>query len=247
MSSLSRAVAILRVLARNAPAGIGVHELARQTGLPPSSVHRLLKELATHGLVYQDPDLRRYHVGLAVVELAAEALDGSAVRRQVHPHLVRLSDELGTNCFLTLLFQDRCICVDNVGPSGSYHYFAAVGRELPLNASAAAKSIVAFQTEPVRRRLVERCPMRRYTASTVTDREELYRELEEIRRMGYAVCDEDLEVGVKAISVPLPTGNGQVTASLTAVGPTARLREERAVVQALQTAVEQVRAGGSQG
>lgn len=225
MQAVERVTKVLKALCQSQH-GLGVKEASLTSGIPRSTVHRILNALTDAGLARQDPENKRYYPGAAILELSVQMLNGMEVRTAALPHLRELRDKLQETVFLSVFDGNRCVCVEKVDGALSLRYFVAVGRHMPTHASAASKAILAYEEESVRDRILAACDFARFTQYTLPDREALLADLETTRQRGYGLCLEEIEIGVNAVSVPIFGMWGAPIASISVVGPVARLNDE---------------------
>lgn len=235
MLAIQRVLRILEALSR-ANDGSTVTELGREVGAPASTVHRLLGTLLTEGYVTQDPDTRRYEVGPAFVRTTQGFLNRRTLPNGARQHLERLTRSCGETSFVTSMVGDVPICVAIAECSRPLRLFIEVGQRMPYHAAASARAILAFRDETTVERLLEAEPFRSYTGATPRTHDEVVRLLPEIVRLGYAVCEEELDENVTAIAAPIRDADGRVEASVTIVAPAERLRgsERHRVAEAVK-------------
>jgi DNA-binding IclR family transcriptional regulator len=215
IASADRAVALLDALAEGGE--LGTNELARRTGLTPSTVSRQLGTLAASGLVEHVASTGRYRLGIRIVRLANAVLARLDVRAVARPHLEELVRATGETATLSVPAGDDAVTVDFV-PSAHYvRHVTQLGRPSIGHATAAGKVMLAFSD-----RALPRPPLRAFTARTITDRGVLARELERVRLRGYAEAIEEREPGLAAIAAPVFGSTGELAAVVALQGPTAR-------------------------
>lgn len=223
MQWVERVVAVLTTLAVSG-SGLGITELSHEVDIPKSSLHRVLQSLGDKGFVVQDKESRKYRLGPAVLQLSGSYLARMSVRAVSTAHLRALGEKIRESVFLTVLENDEAICVETFETIRSVRFFVQVGRRMPFHATAASKVLLAFQPPDVFERIFSKIwPLVPQTSRTIVDPEKLRQHLVEIRRLGYATCDGEMEVGVTAIAAPIWDANGRVLASVTALGPTERM------------------------
>lgn len=225
MQSVDRITTILSLLA-NAGKGVGITDLFAVCDLPKSTLHRTLNSLMDHGFVLQDAETKKYRLGPAVLRLGASFLMQNDLRSYARPHLEQLGAELNETVYLTLLQNETAICVDTFGASRNLNYFVQIGREMPFNTTAAAKVLLAYQSEEIIRKIIYTKPLIKLTEKSIVDPDYLFRHILEIRERGYGICQGELEEGVTAIAAPVWNWNNEVTASVAVIGPSVRLRGE---------------------
>lgn len=206
----------------------GTNELARRLKVAPSTVSRQLATLAEAGLVERTA-AGRYRLGLRLVGLANAVLSRLDVRALARPHLEELARSTGETATLSVPGEEDAITVDFVPGAHSVQHVTHLGRPSIAHASSAGKVMLAFTSRPLPHML------RAYTPRTITDRDELARELERVRRRGYAEAIEEREVGLSAIAAPVFGSAGELAGIVALQGPTTRFgrAELRAALPAL--------------
>ncbi|MBI2756246.1 MAG: IclR family transcriptional regulator [Chloroflexi bacterium] len=223
---VERALDVLDALAEQ-PQSTGVIRLGEQLGLPGSSLHRLLGVLVEHGLATQDADTRRYRLGPRVMQLSQAYRRQNTLEAVAQPHLQDLRDGAQETVFLTQLVRHEAVCIATAESPRPLQFFMRPGQTMPYHAAASARVILAYRPAGEAERLLRGEPLDRYTSATRASIEELLADLPSIRAQGWAVCDEEMEVGVAALSAPIHDGEAEVTASVTIVAPAERLAPAR--------------------
>jgi len=223
---LDRSVRALEALAeRQTP--VGVMELSAAVGEPAPSLHRTLQVLLEHQLVVQEPDTRRYRLGPGILVLADAYRQQNRLVVIAQPVLDAMRSRLSESAFLCELVDERAVVVAVAESPRPFHSLMRLGHLMPFHAAASAKAILAFQPASRIERLLNREGTDRYTDRTKTDTNELLRELEDVRSQASAVCDQELEVGVKAIARPICDNSGYAVASIAVIAPRERLEGDR--------------------
>jgi DNA-binding IclR family transcriptional regulator len=227
MQSIDRITSILEVL-RQFPDGIGIIQLSDIVRLPPSSLHRRLKSLQEHELVWQSPVTRKYFLGLGLLELSVPLIDHIApsLRERVRPQMAQLSEQTHATVFLALLAQDKVISADSFLPSEDPKLQISIfyGQTMPLHCAASAKAILAHLDSDALERLINRCDFRPFTRSTIRSPDLLLHNLADVRARGFALCDEEAEKGVTAVATPAIDDHGHAFASIGLCTATNKLR-----------------------
>lgn len=195
---------------------LGTNEIARRTGMTPSTVSRQLGTLAAAGLVERIPASGRYRLGIRLVQLANAVLSRLDVREVARPHLVALVDATGETATLSVPGDDAAITVDFVPGRHQVQPVSQLGRPSIPHATSAGKVMLAFSAREVAGTL------RAYTAHTITDPAILRRELELVRERGYAQAAGEREPGLNAIAAPVRSAGGELEAIVAVQGPSAR-------------------------
>jgi DNA-binding IclR family transcriptional regulator len=202
---------------------LALGELAQEVGLNRSTLHRLLATLRRHGYVTQDPATRRYRLGLAYLEMAHQAVERLEIRQHALRVMHALAAESGESVYLNVRAGARTLCVDEVvGPRG-VTLGSNVGVSMALYSSAAGKCYLAWLPAEERDTLLERQDFASLTERTITSRAALLREVERVRRLGYATNDEESEPGVRYVAAPVFDARGVVVGALALGAPVLRV------------------------
>ncbi|WP_067450208.1 IclR family transcriptional regulator [Actinomadura macra] len=218
--SLERAFELLEQMA-DAGGEITLSELTEVSGLPMPTIYRLMRTLVNHGYVRQEPS-KRYALGPRLIRLGegASRLLGSWAR----PVLSRLVDDVGETANMAVLEGDEAVYVAQVPSKHSMRMFTEVGRRVQPHCTGVGKALLSQLSEHRVREILTRTGMESQTPNTFTDPDALVTELARIREQGYAVDDEEQEIGVRCVAVPL-LGAPTLTA-LSVSGPSARMTRE---------------------
>jgi DNA-binding IclR family transcriptional regulator len=222
--SLGRAVELLGAVATR-PEGSSAAELARATGLPRSTVTRTLRTLADAGLVERPG---AWVLGYELVRLARAADPYRALVEEARGVLERLRDETGESALLAVVRGRPGIeIVLQLDPDRHVGVASWVGVDVPLHASAAGKLALAELSAADLEAWLADHPLTTFTGSTVTDPQTLRRELERIRRRGWAELVDELEDGLASLAVAVRSPEGTLLAAVGLSGPTFRLGRAR--------------------
>jgi DNA-binding IclR family transcriptional regulator len=218
---LGRYAYILDTLAA-APEGLTLTEIMQTTGLPRGTVHRLLGALLEVGYIEPVEGRKVYVLGSRLLHMLHLGTPAELVDRLVGPILDRLVAQFRETAFLAKLEgrEVRSVAM-TLPPSGGQSYVQP-GREMPAHAAASAKAIFAFQDEAVVAEILAQ-PLEKFTNKAITDPAAVRAELENARRDGYAVCDEELDPGIYSIACPVHLEDLGVIYSIGLVGLTERL------------------------
>jgi IclR family acetate operon transcriptional repressor len=197
---------------------MGISELAEASGLPHPTIHRLLRTLVDLDYVRQRPS-RRYELGLRLVSLGEKARDILAV--WARPSLARLVEETGETANLSLLEGDELVYVAQVPSQNQMRMWIEVGLRVLPHSTGAGKALLAQLRTAEARAIIERTGLPVRTQHTIADLDAFMAELEVVRQRGYAVDDEEHELGVRCIAVALAIGPAYVALSVS--GPASRL------------------------
>jgi DNA-binding IclR family transcriptional regulator len=219
-------VASLLVALAGENEALDLGEIAARTGINKSTACRILKRLAVHRLVDQDPGSGSYRLGLALFELGRRVGDTVQLSELARPLIESLARESGETAHFALLdLQDRKV-VHLVRADSPYPVRAVpsqTGKGYPFHCLSVGKAIAAFLPEADRTQLLSRSKFERFTPRTITRRNDLKREFEKIRQLGYAVDDEEYYEGIRCVAVPVLGRADAPIGGLSLAGPTSRM------------------------
>jgi DNA-binding IclR family transcriptional regulator len=220
ISSVENALRLLVILRDRAE--IRVSEASAELGVARSTAHRLLAMLHSYGLVEQGTN-RAYRVGPVLAEIGLSALRQVDVRAHIRPFLEQLVAELGETAHLIVREGINCRFAESVEGTHALRTTARVGISYPIYSTSGGKALLAELDES---ELMELFPEERGLGHFVT-RAELFEELEEIRRLGYARNRGESEAGIAAVGIVQRTSSGRIAGALAVSAPETRMTEER--------------------
>jgi DNA-binding IclR family transcriptional regulator len=202
-----------------------ISELARQLGINKGTTRDLLETLRTHGLLERDEDRKQYRLGPRLARLGIAALGQLDLASVARPFLIDLADEINGAVVLLVPQGERATIVDKVdGGRVAVEASATVGRRIPLAAGASGKVFLAYLEDAERAQYWAN--LTHPTARTITDPALYAKELERVRRRGYATDDEEYLTGVRAACAPVFDARGRLTAAVLIIGLTGSLLVE---------------------
>lgn len=223
LSPLERYLQILEIVAASSR-GLTMTDIAEMAPLPKASVHRLTRTLLDAGLLCSDPDNGKlFRAGARLSRLLYLSLGNEAVVNFAQIVCNELVHRLNETCYLVRLEHAHVRSVARAVPEQGYRLHVVPGAELPPHAASSAKAILAFQEEKVVRRVL-REPLARLTSRTKTRMSDCLAELTQVRRLGYAVCDREIDENVIAYAAPVRLPESLVLFSIGVTGPVSRLR-----------------------
>jgi DNA-binding IclR family transcriptional regulator len=192
--------------------------------------------LLNSGFLERAASGEKFRLGLRVIELGLGALRRLDYRRAAYPYMQRLADDLGETCTLGVFDRGQVLYVEVVHSAHSLTIAARVGRHLPAHCTASGKVFLAFLPPEIVEPVLK-TPLAAYTEKTITLPTRLREELQIVRQRGYALADEEYEVGIWAISAPVRDIHDNAVAAMSIPFPTNRLQPER-IPEIAQTLIE---------
>jgi IclR family acetate operon transcriptional repressor len=222
VQSIDRAAAILGSFTHQRPA-VGVTDIASETGLATSTVHRLLAALEFNRLVRRTSD-RRYVLGPLLLQLAHAAAAHAALRDVAFPIMLALRDRVGETVGLHELAGegDRVTVAQAESRQALRRTYTDLGTPVPLPQGAPGKALLAF-LPAVQQEDILRSPLEAVTVATITDPEVLRDQLTETRRTGYSVSLGERTPGIRSAAAPIWDYTGHPIACLSISAPELRM------------------------
>ncbi|HSL38673.1 MAG TPA: IclR family transcriptional regulator [Arthrobacter sp.] len=234
----------LLVLLGDEPRGASAAELSRRAELPFSTTYRLLGSLTRDGFVDYEPDGRRYHLGLRIFQLGQRVSNHHGFAGTALPILRRVTEETGEATILSVRDGNHHLTVNKVDGPQTFRVTSDPGHLGALHTTSVGKALVAFADDATRSQLVEELELEPLTEFSITDREAFRAEIELVRKRGYALMDEENELGMRAVAVPVFNSQGHAFAALATAVPVFRMSVEAlvALVPLLQSAAAELSA-----
>jgi len=213
---------LLGALSRHA-SPVNLKQLATETRLHPSTAHRILSVMVDNRLVDRiEPGT--YRLGIRLLELGSLVKSRISVRQEALPHMQQLHQHLGETINLSVRHDDEVVYVERTsGNSSMMRVVQIIGARAPLHITAVGKVFLAEDGPDKCTDYARRTGLPRYTESTLTDADGLARELDKVRRQGFAFDNEEAEKGVSCIGAGIYNDEGKLVAGLSVSAPSDRL------------------------
>jgi IclR family pca regulon transcriptional regulator len=211
VQSLERGLAVIRAFSADAPE-LTLSEVARATGLTRAAARRFLMTLADLGYVRTDG--RRFSLSPRVLDLGYAYLSSMTLPEVAEPHLERLVAETRESSSVSVLDGGEIVYVARVAASRIMRVAISVGTRFPAYATSMGRVLLAGLDEPQLDAVLEATTLRRLTRATVTSDRALRAELGRVREQGWALVDQELEEGLRAIAAPIRERDGRVVAAI---------------------------------
>jgi len=244
---LVKAMAVLELLAQS-PEPLSLGEIATKLELNKSTCYRILDTLAAGGFA-ERPSSGLYRLGIGAFRIGAAMNRHMDVRERTLPAMRRLFRVTGETVFLLVRRDNEAVCVERLDGRYATAHTLLIGGSLPLHTGAGPRLLLAAMSDGDRKAYLDGA-FAKAVGGSEEARTRLADQLDDIRSAGYAVSDDDVEVGVRAISAPVRNLDGEVIAALSISGLTAHLPDSElaANVELLTGAAQEAsRAMGHQG
>ena len=211
VQSLDRGLAVIRAFGPDRER-LSLSEVARATGLTRAAARRFLLTLVKLGYVRSDG--REFSLRPKVLELGYAYLSGLALPEVAQPHLEELSERLHESSSISVLDGQQVVYVARVATKRIMTVAISVGTRFPAYAASMGRVLLAGLTADELDKYLAEATFEAFTAQTVTDPDELRSIVREVGRQGYAIVDQELEEGLRAIAAPIRDSSGTVTAAI---------------------------------
>ena len=224
IQSVDRALTLLDSMAADPSSdGKSLNELTSVLGIDRSSVFRLLATLGKHGLVRQIESGKLYKLGYGIYNLAGALRIQEKITDIARPFLKELVSRIGENAHLAVRNRSFCIFIDREQANNTLSANTEIGSTEELYCTAVGKSLLCRSGRDEVEKLLSGEPLKKFTGNTITDMEEIFRELERVREQGYSVDNEEYENNVICLAGPVYGYEGNIEAAIGISGPKLRL------------------------
>jgi len=210
----------------NAKSQWGVRELARHIGAHESTTYRMMSTLESLGVLYKNPDTDKYALGLKLYELGSRVKIHDAMVRLSHPGLEKVAAEIEETVHLGIWDKGRVLMIDKVESEKGLRLDSRIGQVSPAHCTGLGKVLLAFGPQG-RLDGITQQGLDRYTSHTICALKNLQSNLKEIRSNGYAIDNQEFELGLICVAVPVFNTNGDLVAALSAAGPSDRFKRSQ--------------------
>jgi len=220
-----RAIALLKAFTDEQPE-LGLADLARLLELNKTTTYRLLTALESEGMVARNPDTEAYRLGSEAIVIGGRALRSNDLRSVSQAELETLAQAVDEATTLEVLIGHEVLILTEVPAGHLVSSNQSIGTRWPAHATSTGQVLLAHLPPPELEAML-RTPLAGYTANTITDPVAFRAGLKEVLDQGYAVVDQELEIGFTAVGAPVRDYEGKVVAAISVNGPTARLTSDR--------------------
>ena len=226
VQSLERAGLILEVLSQHSQ-GLSLRDLSQKVNLTKGTTHRLLSSLAYLDFIRQNPSNKHYLLSFKLVELGNRLLNQIDFRIEARPFLVELAEHTQETVHMVVLDQFEVLYIDKVEASGhttGLRMASMLGSRIPAHCCAVGKALLAYMPEAKLDELASENGLLKKTENTIIDLTKLKEHLELVRRRGYALDNEENEIGIRCIGAPIRDQRGEVISAISISVPASRMK-----------------------
>lgn len=217
---------------------LSLTEIVERTGMPRTTIHRIVASLREIGLIDQDGRRGDYRLGLRMFHYGSVVMANLDLNRHAHPHVLALHQITGEIVHLHMFDGSQMVCIEREEMGDVRNTTLTVIEAAPVHCTSVGKAFLAFQEPDVLQRIVAEEGLERRTEHTLFSMEALTADLELVRQRGFAFDLEENEIGVQCVGAPIRDSRGRVFAAISVSGPTSRMQLAR--LQGLSSLVIQM-------
>jgi IclR family KDG regulon transcriptional repressor len=223
---IDRAVEILNCFSFDHP-DLSVTEIAVRTGLHKSTAHRILMALEYNDIIRQTSETGYYHLGVKLFALGNQAVARLSLRDVARSYLIQLMEETKETVHLAVLDEGQVLYLEKVEGPHALRMPSRVGRRIPTYCTSLGKAMLSCLEEAQVKRQLQGPRLKAYTPQTVKNVDQLLVDLSQIRQCGYAVDNEEIELGLRCVGAPIRDYSGGMVGAVSVAGPSARVNLEK--------------------
>jgi IclR family KDG regulon transcriptional repressor len=225
VTSVERALSILELLASKHH-GLSTSAISRSAQVPKSSTSYLLRTLVARGYVRRDTETGQHTLGIRVLSLGGQAMQGMALREVAIPHLRTIVERTRLGAHLAILDNGDAVYIEKIESPGFIKMDIFVGRRVAPQLTAIGKALICQLEEGEIEEIMARHRVTPASSRTILKLPHLLKELTETRRRGYALDDEEHAVGVRCVAAPVFAASGDVVAALGVSGTVSQINDD---------------------
>ena len=220
MTSLARGLAVVKAFSDQRRA-MTIAQISHKTGIPRAAVRRCLYTLKQLG--YADSEANNFYLKPKILTLGYSYLSSTPLTISAQPCLNQVSRSLNESCSLAVMDEGEVLYISRSATSRVMSVALNAGSRLPAYCTALGRVMLAAMTESQLNDYFSECELRAYTERTLVSEEKLRVLLREVGQTGYAIVEEELEIGLQSIAVPVRGASGAVVAALNIATQTTRV------------------------
>jgi IclR family KDG regulon transcriptional repressor len=206
---------------------LGITELSRRLKLHKNNIFRILATLENRGYIEQNRVTDNYRLGLGTLELGQTYIRHTGLLRVARPITEELGKKVNENVYIGILKENYAFYLDVVESAHTVRVLSRVGCRVPTYCSAMGKAQLAFETPETIAEVLGKKELKKFTPSTISDREKVVEHLALVKELGYAVDDEEWDEGVRCVAAPIYDYTRKVVGAVSISAPSVRMPMEQ--------------------
>ena len=225
IQSVEKACDLLIALG-NSTEELGVSELSRMLNIGKSTVWKLLNTLENKGFIVKSGNSDKYSLSIKYFQVACQYYNQKPIHTVVRGFMEKLSRKYGETIHFAVKDGDEIVYVEKLDGTFNVNIYSKIGRRSPLYAPSVGKVILANLEREQIMDFLNRVKLNAYTNKTIANKELLMAELDGIRKKGYAIDNEEYELGIRCAGVPIKNIADKIIGGLSISGTTSRMTDE---------------------
>ncbi len=225
VQSVDRVLDIIEVLAEEQE-GLGVTELSKRVDLHKSTTHRLLATLARRNYV-ERTESGAYKIGLKLIEAVSCYINSLELQTEARPYIIGITSHLGLTSYLGVLEDDYVVYIEKMDLSSTVKMYSQIGLRMHAYCSSLGKCLLSNYSKEELETRMKNCSFTKFTPNTISSIQELHEELIKVRKQGWAIDDQEFEMGHRCIGAPIYDYRGDIIAAICASGDVRVLTDDR--------------------
>ncbi|AOT71272.1 IclR family transcriptional regulator [Geosporobacter ferrireducens] len=241
VQSVARALEILQCFSGNT-IELGISEIADAMELSKSTVYGLVNTLVVKGYLEQSQQSKKYRLGIKLFEFGNLVQKRMDLRNEAKVFCEILAEKYRNTIHLAAHYEGEIIYIDKVDIPDSVIAYSQVGKRAPMHCTGVGKAILAYlDTEYIENYVLNK-PLNKMTENTIINPQKLLEELQIIKERGYAIDDEEIEIGLRCVAAPIFNHKGYPVAAISVSGPYRKMNDEfmKEVAKDVQSYVQQI-------
>lgn len=226
VQSVDRTLSILEVLS-DYENGLGITDLSEKVGLHKSTVHRLLATLIHKDYVRQNNETNRYELTLKLFELGNKKIEKMNIVTVAKPFIQELMEKTNEVIHLVIGEGAEIVYVAKVEPQKTIRMYSSIGKRTPMYCTSVGKSMMSYMNDEDVERIWKASPIKKLTDTTITDLEEFKTHLNMVRGKGYAIDEQENEIGIRCVGASILDYKGNVCGAISISGSTISFKEDK--------------------
>lgn len=226
VQSVERSLSILEALS-DYEDGLGITEISEKVGLHKSTVHRLLSTLIQKGYVEQSEETNRYKLTLKLFELGSKKVGKIDVVNVAKPYLRDLMKMTNEVVHLVIRDGNEIVYVDKVESESTIRMYSRIGKRSPIYCTAVGKAMLSYMTDEQVEQIWNQSDIKKFTEKTITNLEEFKEHLKVVREKGYAIDEQENEIGIRCVGAAILNYKGEVCSAISISGSIISFTEDK--------------------
>jgi DNA-binding IclR family transcriptional regulator len=208
---------------------LSLTEICQLTALNKTTTKRLISNLTSRGYLQQDPNSKRYQLGLRLFELGGVVFSSFSLRKAAAYPMSHLQHATGLTVLLGVMMDDQLVYMDKREGLGLIHISSDIGWRRPLNYGMLGMILMAYLPLEKIKEVLKKYPLQAFASQSITDQDAFGLRLEKIRKNGYVVEFEEAVEGIVGIAAPIRDYSRRVVAALGVASPRAQIKSEESI------------------